>query len=172
MRPPVLLAAALLLVPFLPRLDAASVGVADDLPDLVARAEIVAEFQVVDARPEMLPDGSIQTAYTFSTLTPMKGRPASVLEVRLPGGEVAGRGLLLPGMPELRVGDRQILFLSAQGKEKPWRMPIGLAAGAWKVSGGGGGAAVVSRVQSEGTDVRDYREFVAAVLEEVARQQG
>ena len=150
---------------------AASVGTENSLPQLVGQADLIAEFELVDAHPEMLADGTIQTAYTFSTLTPMKGRPASILEIRMPGGEIAGRGLYLPGMPEIQIGDRHILFLSELGEEKPWRLPVGLAAGAWKVVGGGEAAQVVSQAEQEvGIDVRSYNDFVTAVLEEVARQ--
>ncbi len=174
MRPPVLSTVALLalLLGGLSRLGAASVGTPDELPQLVAQADLIAEFELIDAHPEMLPDGTIQTAYTFSTLTPMKGRPASILEIRMPGGEIAGRGMFLPGMPDIQIGDKQILFLSSLGEEKPWRLPVGLSAGAWKVVGGGGQAAQVvsSARHEEGIDVRDYHQFVAAILQEVDRQ--
>ncbi len=173
MRPPVFPIVVLiaLLLGGLSTLGAASVGAESQVPDLVGRADLIGEFELVDAHPEMLPDGSIQTAYTFSTLTPMKGRPASILEIRMPGGEIAGRGLYLPGMPEMQIGDRHILFLSSQGQEKPWRLPVGLSAGAWKVQGGGQEAQVSSHAcQEEGIDVRNYREFVAEIMEEVARQ--
>lgn len=175
MRPPFLaLAAALaLLLAAYDRLEAASVGTAADLCSLVRGAELIAEFELLDARPELLPDGTIQTAYTFATLTPMKGRPASICEVRMPGGEIAGRGLLVPGLPDFQIGDRHILFLCQQGETKPWRLPVGLSAGAFRVVGGtAADARVVARSgeAEEDPDVQNYREFVAAILEEVARQ--
>ncbi len=164
------LALAAVLLGGLSSLAASSVEAPDELPDLVRQADLIAEFELIDAHPEMLPDGSIQTVYTFSTLLPMKGSPASVQEIRMPGGEIAGRGLYVPGMPVLQIGDRQILFLSEEGAEKPWRMPVGLSAGAWRVSLGSAQPSVVSQAhREEGTDVRDYQEFVRSILEEVDR---
>ncbi len=173
-RSALLLAAALFLgAASLPDgLQAASVSAPPSLTDLVADAQIVAEFEVLDHHSEMLPDGSIQTRYTFSTVTPMKGRVASIQEVTLPGGVVADRGLYVPGVPILRDGERHILFLTQQSETKPWRMPVRLLDGDYRVLPGNGSSRRVASAALEGGVVRerDYRSFVAAILEEVARQ--
>ncbi|HEX9793593.1 MAG TPA: hypothetical protein VGC54_06380 [Planctomycetota bacterium] len=145
---------------------------AADFAALTAAAEWIAEFQVVDKRCALLADGSIETRYTFSTLTPMKGAIPSMHEVRIPGGVVAGRGLHLPGLPEWATGDRAILFLSSAGPVRGWRMPVGLGAGAFRViQDGSGRARVRAASAADGPPlVHDYDHFVAAVLAETGSQ--
>lgn len=144
-----------------------------ELPELVAHAERICEVQVLEATPAMLADGTIETRYSFATITPIKGDMASVQDISMPGGEVAGRGLLLPGMPDLNVGDRSILFLSQVSADKQWRVPVGLEAGAFEVQAGAvaGRAQVIRQHEEDGeTEVRDYDSFLAEIFEEVDRQ--
>ncbi|MHC4823249.1 MAG: hypothetical protein ACYTEP_04435 [Planctomycetota bacterium] len=156
------------------RADASSVtDQAPDLATLVAGAELVCEVQILDATSALLADGSIETRYSFSTLTPIKGTMASIQEVRIPGGEVAGQGLVLPGMPDLQVGDRSILFLSEPTQTKQWRMPVGMEAGAMKVQPAVG--SVAAKVQRRGAEsghveVEDYDVLLAEIFAEVQRQ--
>ncbi len=156
------------------RLTASSVTeTAPDLATLVAQADRICEVEVLDATPVMLEDGSIETRYSFATRTPIKGTMASIQEVRIPGGEVAGRGLVLPGMPELNVGDRSFLFLSKPSKNKQWRMPVGLEAGAVRVQPAtvAGAARVFRQGNGEGqVEVEDYDQFLAELFAEVQRQ--
>ncbi|MFQ5748052.1 MAG: hypothetical protein ACE5H3_01185 [Planctomycetota bacterium] len=154
-------------------LPATTIQAPDDLPKLVARAGQVSEVLILGARPVQRPDGVIETRYTFSTILPMKGLVPSVQEVRIPGGTVAGRGLYLPGMPALKAGDRAILFLSGEGKNG-WRLPVGLASGAFQVLPGMDDSSMVirdTRLQpGGGFEQHDHDSFVQAILEEVARQ--
>jgi len=143
------------------------------LPELVAHAERICEVQVLEATPAMLADGTIETRYSFATITPIKGTMASIQDITMPGGEVAGRGLLLPGMPDLKVGDRSILFLSQASADKQWRLPVGLQAGAYQVQPAAiAGAAQVMRAHGETgeAEVQDYDSFLAALFAEVDRQ--
>ena len=92
----------------------------------------------------------------------------------MPGGEVAGRGLILPGMPDLQVGDRSILFLSQASQGKQWRMPVGLENGAVKVLPSTlAGAARVVRHSLEGgqVEVQNYDQYIAEIFAEVERQR-
>lgn len=171
MRVPIL--AGLLGIPFVlfatGRLEASSSTVLGeaDLTDLVSRAETVCEVEVLDRVSVLLPDGRIETRYSLATVLPMKGAMSSVTELRMPGGEVAGRGLLIPGLPRLDEGERAILFLSAPN-ELGWRMPVGLGEGAFRVVQEAQGAAVVR--DGEGgaaTTVLDHDAFVARILQEV-----
>ena len=146
---------------------------APDLGTLVAGAERICEIEVLDATSVMLDDGTIETRYSFSTLVPIKGAMASIQEVRIPGGEVAGKGLVLPGMPDLKVGDRSILFLSEPSQQNQWRMPIGLQAGSMTVqSASVSGAAQVLRRSGEErfVQVDDYDVLLAEIFAEVQRQ--
>jgi len=145
-----------------------------ELSDLVAGAERICEVEVLSAESAMLADGSIETRYSFSTLIPIKGTMTSIQEIRMPGGEVAGRGLILPGMPDLRVGDRSILFLSQASQTNQWRMPVGLENGAVKVLPSTVvGASKVIRSGFEGgqVEVQDYDRFIAELFAEVQRQR-
>ena len=92
----------------------------------------------------------------------------------MPGGEVAGRGLVLPGMPDLRVGDRSILFLSQASQANQWRMPVGLESGAVKVlpSTVAGEAQVVRQDHESGqVEIQDYDRYIAEIFAEVQRQR-
>ena len=155
-------------------LSAASSAPEVDLQELVSQADWIAEVQVLDARSELLSDGKIQTVFTFSGLTPMKGQVASIQEISLPGGECAGRGLFLPGMPRLAVGDRHILFLTKQSEQQNWRLPVGLGSGSFRVhadSRGVGQSVVHDVVGEEEEHSRDYGEFLTRILDEVERQR-
>lgn len=159
----------------LPRLDAASTAsVPADLAGLVAAADRISELQVLETRFVRLDDGVIETRYLVSTLAPLKGASSAIEEIRMPGGEVAGRGLLLPGLPRMRPGQRAILFLSSASAQRGWRMPVGLGAGAYEVipDESAGGAARVIGMAAEGADPRvlDHRAFLAEIQAEVARQ--
>ena len=91
----------------------------------------------------------------------------------MPGGEVAGRGLILPGMPDLQVGDRSILFLSQASQGKQWRMPVGLVSGSVQVlpSTVAGAARVVHRSLEGQVEVQDYDRYIAQIFAEVQRQR-
>jgi len=146
---------------------------APDLATLVSNAERICEIEVLDATSALLDDGSIETRYSFSTLVPIKGTMASIQEVRIPGGEVAGKGLVLPGMPDLKVGDRSILFLSEPSQNKQWRMPVGLQAGSMPIQAASvsGAAKVIRRGGEEGfVQVDDYDVLLAEIFAEVQRQ--
>ncbi len=155
-------------------LSAASSAPEDDLPGLVSKADWIAEVEVLDARAERLPDGRIQTVFTFSSLTPMKGQVASIQEISLPGGECAGQGLFLPGMPRLEVGDRHILFLTQPSEQEHWRIPVGLGSGAFRVqadSRGAGRTVVRAALGEEENRSRDYGKFLTRIVSEVQRQR-
>lgn len=141
---------------------------------LVAGAERIVEAKILDKRTKLNPDGTIETTYTLSTITPIKGENANIQEITMPGGEVAGQGLIIPGMPELQVGDRNILFLSAAAQHKNWRMPIGLKAGAIKVEAGGLNSSKTkvlrANIHSEHVQVDSYDAIINEIFAEVERQ--
>lgn len=177
MRVPLLagLTAALLAAwPAVPLEAASTATEAADLAGLVAAAERICEVQVLETRSARLPDGAIETRITVATLAPLKGAAAAIDEIRMPGGEVAGRGLLLPGMPRLRAGQQAILFLSAPSESRGWRVPVGLGAGAYQVvPDAAGGGARVTGMAVEGADPNalDHDAFIAAIQAEIERQR-
>ena len=165
---PAALAAVLLLGRAVAGTQDAAVG---DLAALVAAAERISEVEVLDATAVRLADGTIETRYRLQTRTPIKGMAASVQELRMPGGEVAGRGLVVPGLPRFAPGERAVLFLSAATADKAWRYPVGLERGAVRVLPGARARVLVSRGQDAQPEVLDRDAFLAEVLAEVDRQR-
>jgi hypothetical protein len=145
-----------------------------DLEGLVSQADWIAEVETINKRSELSADGSIQTIFTFSAITPMKGSVASTEEVRIPGGVAAGRGLHIPGMPRIEVGDHHILFLSQESAVQRWRLPVRLSAGAFKVrqAHSGAGRTVVRALAGEHEpEIQDYQTIRTRILNEVAAQR-
>ena len=143
------------------------------LDRLVAHADRICEVEVLEKRCVMREDGSIETRYLVSTLIPLKGIQSSIQEIRMPGGEVADRGMILPGMPEFQVGERHILFLSSVSPETGWRMPIGMESGCFRVDLAKGQGRVVIRpsLLQDGREgkPRSYDRFLALVQDEIQR---
>jgi len=81
---------------------------------LADQADLIAEVRVEAAQPSAT--GEIPgTDYRVSVLRQVKGEAAKSLVVHVPGGVRAdGLGLKLWGAPELRTGDRALLFLVAR----------------------------------------------------------
>jgi hypothetical protein len=168
---PIALAAALILGAFT-RVQA-STSTADDLSQLCQTAEQICEVEVLAKETVRLDDGTVETRYTFASILPMKGSMGSTQVVRIPGGAVAGRGLAIPGMPSFEVGERHILFLSAEGQNQ-WRLPVGLDAGAFQVRPGrtanqarvvGGSGCCDQDGRQE--HVQSYDRFVQRIFEEL-----
>jgi len=143
------------------------------LDRLVANADRICEVEFLEKRCVMREDGSIETRYLVSTLIPLKGIQSSIQEIRMPGGEVADRGMILPGMPEFQVGERHILFLSSVSPETGWRMPIGMESGCFRVDLAKGQGRVVIRpsLPQDGREgaPRSYDRFLALVQDEIQR---
>jgi len=155
-------------------LSASSVAEGSNLADLVSDADWIAEVETINKRFELSDDGSIQTVFTFSAITPMKGSVASIDEVRIPGGVAAGRGLHIPGMPRIEVGDHHILFLSKESVVQRWRLPVRLSAGAFRVRQarpGAGRTVVRALADQQEPEIQDYQAFRTQVLHEIASQR-
>lgn len=153
----------------------ASTVVEQDLAGMVGEAAWILEAEVLNRRCVRLEDGRIETRYELATLTPMKGSIPSWCELRVPGGEIAGKGMLIAGMPRLKLGDRHILFLSEKTAGSGWRFPVGLACGDYKVVPEASGRLSVVRDRSAllpelPVEVMDHELFVRNVIDEVARQ--
>jgi len=110
------------------RVDAATV-LRLGLEDLVARCDLALEARVTSCSASIDATGRIGTDYALTVERTFAGKPALQRTIRLPGGVLPdGRGLVLPGMPALAVGDTAILFLSVENARGE-RVPIGLAQG-------------------------------------------
>ena len=146
---------------------AASSGSDHDLSHIAENADWVCEVEILSKEAVMLADGALETRLVVSTLTPMKGTMGMTEEIRIPGGEVAGRGMMLPGMPEFEVGERHILFLTEKN-EKQWRMPVDFSKGTARVSMKASGEQVVIQGDHEGAvQVQSYNEYVQRVFQAI-----
>lgn len=129
--------------------------------DLVDRCDLALEGRVTGRTTVVDASGRIATEYAVTVERTFVGAPQGTRTVRLPGGVLPdGRGLVLPGMPKLDVGETAIVFLARENVHAE-RVPIGLAQGRLSV-----------RVAADGkrelvSDLRDL-EFVDAQGKPVA----
>jgi hypothetical protein len=90
-----------------------------DLPDLVDKAEIIADVTVTNTQPYVYyaQDGrSVHTRVTFRVNgQPIKGNVASPLVLDFVGGSVGYLKMVVSGVPQLQVGQRLIIFSHAPG---------------------------------------------------------
>jgi hypothetical protein len=104
-----------------------------NVADLAARCDLAIEARVTSASASIDASGRIGTDYALDVGRTYAGAPAARRTIRLPGGVLPdGRGLLIPGMPVLAVGENAILFLSAEN-QRGERLPIGLAQGRLRI---------------------------------------
>ncbi|MDP6539170.1 MAG: hypothetical protein QF903_02525 [Planctomycetota bacterium] len=114
------------------RIDAGT-AVRMDIPELVDQSDLVFEGRVLERDVRQDSQGRIETTYRISVERTFWGPDQLIRRVRVPGGVLAdGRGLLLPGMPEIAVGEDVLLFLSRPGSTGI-RVPVGLAQGKFRV---------------------------------------
>lgn len=128
-----LFVADLLLALFLPGREAgAGTALRLDLPSLVQRSDLIVEARVLGARALETED-LLVTEYLLEVSRTFKGADQPYRALRLPGGVRAdGSGLLIPGVPQLALGEEALLFLEPEGRDGA-RMPTGLAQGKFGV---------------------------------------
>jgi hypothetical protein len=88
-----------------------------DLPDLVNKAEVIADVTVTKTEPYVYyaQDGrSVHTRVTFKVNSqPIKGNVSSPLVLDFLGGSVGYLKMAVSGVPQLQVGQRLIIFSHA-----------------------------------------------------------
>jgi len=101
--------------------------------DLATRCDLAFEARVTSKSTTIDALGRIATDYALTVDRTYFGAAQATRTVRIPGGVLPdGRGLALPGMPTLTVGEDAIVFLSRENQHAE-RLPIGLAQGRLKV---------------------------------------
>ncbi len=110
--------------------------------EVAAASELIVEGTVLDARVQVA-GGRIVTVRTVRVerlVRPAPSaptlRPGSTVTVVLPGGELAGLGQRVAGTPDLAIGERYVLCLSAPVVLGA-RTIVGLWQGVWRVTAGG-----------------------------------
>lgn len=83
--------------------------------DMVARAELIFIGQVIDRRSTYLPgpDRAIVTDVTFDVLRVLKGASGLRTKLTFLGGTVGRETLVIEGMPQFQIGERDVLFVGA-----------------------------------------------------------
>ena len=85
-----------------------------DLPDLVEKADLIADATVTNSEVYLAPangNNSIHTRVTFTlNAAPLKGQVSSPFTLNFLGGTLGSKRLVVGGMPQLNVGQRVILF--------------------------------------------------------------
>src|SRR5680860_106244 len=92
---------------------AATTVVPLSLDELVEAADSIAVVRVSSSAPREKA-GEIETAADLRVLRILKGNAADARRALTPGGTLGGRTMVVPGAPELRPGEKALLFLDAQ----------------------------------------------------------
>ncbi|MBL9189255.1 MAG: hypothetical protein JNK23_17365 [Opitutaceae bacterium] len=93
--------------------------IAPTFPELVAEADCIVRGTVttVIARAVATPDGpAIHTFVTIAVEECVKGTAPRELTLTLAGGTLGDKSALIAGMPQFKVGDREILFVQGNGR--------------------------------------------------------
>lgn len=161
-----------------PRPSHAGTAVELDVAGLIGASDLALEGRVQGVLGAFEHAGRIDTEYLLSVERTFWGEDLPTRALRLPGGELAGRGMAVPGLPRLVPGEHVVLMLS---EELPGgaRVPVGLAQGKYCVvtdptTGrklalrGQGGLALVSPGATtphaaDGVHVVDYAELLAEI---------
>ena len=113
----------------------AGTAVRMDVESMVDAADRIVEARVTGARTAPDGRGRIVTEFQLQVRRTFLGEPGESQTVRIPGGVLAnGRGLMLPGMPRIQVGEEVLLFLNSDGQGgSRVEMPTGLSQGKFRV---------------------------------------
>ncbi|MCA9002217.1 MAG: hypothetical protein KDB61_09850 [Planctomycetes bacterium] len=101
-----------------------------DVEQLVDGADRIVQGRISGRRTVRDHLGRVVTDYEMDVERTFLGEPAETRTIRMPGGVTAeGRGMVLPGMPQIQVGEEVVLFLNGEGMQ----LPTGLAQGKYRV---------------------------------------
>jgi hypothetical protein len=152
-----LVAALALLLPAIPA--RATTVIAPSFDELVAKADYIVRATVksVTAEYRTTPRGqAIFTKVELQVLETIAGTPPSPLVLEHLGGSIGDVTMRVDGVPLFRVGNEDILFVQANGKQ--YYPLVGIMHGKYPVKRDAKtGAAIVTR--SNGAPLRDVREI-------------
>ncbi len=113
----------------------ASVVVPLSLRQLIGAADVIADGEVV-AVHTTADRGRVERVVSVRVLETWKGSGGEMLHVRLPGGTLGRTRVIVPGAPEVAVGDRRVWFVTRtpdgtfasvglhQGVVRVWTSPV------------------------------------------------
>ena len=105
------------------------------LANLAAQAERIVLVQIEKLEIETR-EGQPFTRALARVSRTYKGPPAATIPIRMPGGEINGFVMVVPGSPTLRVGEQFVAFLERDetaGFAQPAYRPLGLGQGLFAV---------------------------------------
>src|SRR5262245_15918418 len=111
--------------------------------NLARAADAVVVGTIADLETVAGRDGAISTLVTVRVESSYKGDVGAEIVLKQPGGELADRGLVIPGSPVFVAGERNLLFLSAG------RDGTALGLGQFRLGPGVAGDEVASRALAE-----------------------
>lgn len=147
-----------------------------DLDEVFMRSEMVLEGSVATGKSGETAQGEIYTDWTINVDRTYWGDHEETRVVRLPGGVLAdGRGMMIPGMPRLVMGEEIVLFLSEPSADG-LRMPVGLSQGKYRIVTASDGAKTAIQTGDhvtlmsarttrsiDGLEMLDYADLVARI---------
>jgi hypothetical protein len=114
---------------------------------LTRAADAIVVGTVGDMETVGAPDGSIATLVTIRIERAVKGALDGEVVLQQPGGELAERGLVVPGSPSFTRGERNLLFITAARDGSARTTALGL--GQYRLTTGAAGEVVAERAVDE-----------------------
>lgn len=103
------------------------------LEDAFHRSDLVIEGKVTGSACGVDENGLIYTDWTFDVDQTLWGAQEETRTIRMPGGVLmSGKGMMIPGMPRLVVGEDVLLLLGAPSTDGT-RIPTGLSQGKYRI---------------------------------------
>lgn len=99
---------------------------------IVAEATTIVYGRVASVRSDWSHDRrTIDSVVRVQVVSVLKGAPLVTVPIRVPGGQVGDRIMVVPGAPSFREGDLVVLFLKGTGPAVP--VPVGFSQGVFRV---------------------------------------
>lgn len=114
--------------------------------ELVARSAAIVWGDVVSVRAEQAANGKgIFTHVEVAPRETLKGAPAPLESLKLPGGEVGDVAYVVHGVPRFRTGEEVVLLVTDAHPRSGVRVPVGLGQGVHRVSRPAHGPPIAAR---------------------------
>lgn len=117
-----------------------------DDEELASRSHRILWGDVVSVRTAW--DDAGERIFTHVEVAPretLKGAPAALVALKLPGGEVGDTAYVIHGMPRFRTGEEVVLHLTDAHARSGVRLPVGLGQGVHRVLRPAHGPALAAR---------------------------
>jgi hypothetical protein len=135
-----------------PRVLDASIVIPATIDELAGEADLIVHARVARVDTRQVPGTlRVERIVTLEVVRAWKGRPAETVHVVLPGGTFGRYRTVVPGVPEVAIGEEAVLFLRASPAGVP--QLVGLSQGILRVNvDPATGARLVGAPVAAGTD--------------------